>query len=183
MAAAVRGIPWVQDVTVTRQLPDTIVISVQERRVRALVSLDRLYYVDDQGVPFKAVEPEERPNLPVITGFSRADLTERRDRNRRDLDELFALLEVLAERNDQFRLENASELNDDPVRGMTLFTREERIQVKVGLGDYRAKFKRLGRVMAHLKIGGQADGVSYVNLESSPRVVVRKAAADEGRGA
>ncbi|MEW5723757.1 MAG: FtsQ-type POTRA domain-containing protein [Thermodesulfobacteriota bacterium] len=172
-----RTLPWVREVTLTRRLPDTLLIQVEERRPRALVLLDSLYYLDEKGLPFKKVDSGEQPELPIVSGFTRADFTEeRRGFSRRDLGEVFALLDVLAERNDRFRLANVSEVNFDKVRGLTLFTREDNVQVRIGLGEYRAKLRRLGRVLAHLKIKGEAEGLTYFNLESSPRVVVRRAA-------
>ncbi len=175
MAEELQAAPWIDRVTLTRKLPDTILVDVKERRPQALISLGAMYYLDESGRAFKKVDPNEKPELPIVTGFTKADLLERFDFTQRDLKEVFALLEVLAERNDLFRLENISEINFDVARGLTLFTREQNIQVKVGFSDYRAKIKRLGRVMAHLKINGQSDGLAYFNLECSPRVVVRHA--------
>ena len=57
-----------------------------------------------------------------------------------------------------------------------------RLVERLKSGDYRAKLKRLGRVLAHLKIKGQSDGLIYFNLECSPRVVVRRAVNSGGGG-
>lgn len=182
MAEDLKGLAWIEDVTITRKLPDTIIVRIKERRPRALISLGSLYFLDESGLPFKKIENKDRPELPIITGFTRADFVERRRFVRRDMEEVFALLEILAERNDRFRLENISEINFDAARGLSLFTRKQNVKVKIGLGDYRAKLKRLGRVLAHLKINGQSDGLVYFNLECSPRVVVRRAVNSGGGG-
>ncbi|MFH1138915.1 MAG: FtsQ-type POTRA domain-containing protein [Pseudomonadota bacterium] len=174
MAAKLQDLPWVQEVNVSRKLPDAIVIKVKERRPETLISLGALYYLDKDGRPFKKVDPSEKPELPIITGFDREDFIKPADSVRRDLGEIFSLLDALADRNDRFRLENISEVNFDPDRGLTLFTREESVQLKIGWGDYTAKMKRLGRVLAYLKIKGDYDGLSYLNLECSPRVIVRR---------
>lgn len=176
MAADLRSLNWVEDVTITRKLPDTIIVQVEERRPKTLISLGSLYYLDAKGRPFKKVDPKEKPELPIITGFSKSDLMDGNDFVTNDLQEIFSLLDVLAVRNDRFRIENISEINFDPVRGLSLFTRDENIQVKVGVGDYRKKFWRLGRVLANLKIKGRSEGLTYFNLECSPRVIVRRAA-------
>ncbi|MGL4208884.1 MAG: cell division protein FtsQ/DivIB, partial [Candidatus Adiutrix sp.] len=83
--------------------------------------------------------------------------------------------------NDEFRLDNISEINYDLVRGITLFTRNLGIQVKVGFGSYEEKFRRLGRVLANLKMQNKYEGLSYLNLEASPRVTVRVGGTPTGR--
>ena len=178
----IKSMPWVEDVKLTRKMPDTIVIDIKEHRPRSLVNLDGLFYINDSGQPFKRVDAKEKPGLPIITGFSKEDFLKREDFTRKDLTEVFALLDVLAERNDRFRLDNISEVNFDPARGISIFTRNDNLQVKIGLGDYRAKMRRLGRVLAHLKIKGQAEGLVYFNLESSPRVIVRHAPTSQEVG-
>jgi cell division protein FtsQ len=176
MAANLRDLAWVEDVTITRKLPDTVIIDITERRPTTLIHLGSLYYLDRNGTPFKKLDSKEKPELPIITGFSKEDFDQRVEFTKQDMKEVFALLDVLTVRNDRFRLENISEINFDPARGLSLFTREDNVQVKVGFGDYRAKMKRLGRVLAHLKIRGEGDGLVYFNLENSPRVVVRRPA-------
>jgi cell division septal protein FtsQ len=182
MGLAVKTIPWVEDVNLKRKMPDTIIIDIKEHRPCSLVNLDGLFYLNEKGQPFKKVDAKEKPGLPIITGFSKEDFLKREVFTQRDLTEVFSLLEVLAERNDRFRLDNISEVNFDPARGISIFTRNDNVQVKVGLGDYRAKMRRLGRVLAHLKIKGKAEGLVYFNLESSPRVIVRHAPKSQGVG-
>ena len=177
MGAKLKALPWIEDVTLTRKLPDTVIIEVKERRPRTLINLGALYYLDQNGYPFKKVDPKENPELSIITGFTWDDFAKRREYTKLDIEEVFGLLEILAERNDRFRLENVSEINFDSARGLSLFTRNDNVQVKIGRGDYRAKLKRLGRVVAHLKINGQYDDVVYFNLECTPRVIVRHAAS------
>jgi len=175
LSDSLEELPWIENVTITKKLSGAIIIEIKERRPVALISLGALYYLDENKRPFKKVEPQENPDLPIITGFTRADLVERERFFRRDLEEVFSLLAVLAERNDQFRLDNISEINFDSVRGLSLFTRRDNVQVKIGFGDYRTKFKRLGRVLAYLKANDQDRDLAYLNVECEPRVVVRAA--------
>jgi len=89
------------------------------------------------------------------------------------LAEVFSLVDVLAARQDEFKLDLVSEINYDAVRGLTLFVRRGELEVKVGFGAYEEKFRRLNRVKAHLKQHGQFEDLAYINLEASPRVIVR----------
>jgi cell division protein FtsQ len=63
--------PWVRTVEVTRSLPDTLQLRVEERTPVALASLGDLYVVDADGAPFKRVSAAEALDLPLLTGLTR----------------------------------------------------------------------------------------------------------------
>ncbi|GHV56261.1 hypothetical protein FACS189460_0720 [Deltaproteobacteria bacterium] len=172
-AADLSTLSWLDEVKVYKTMPDTVTIEVLEHRPKLLVSLGRLYYLNDKGVPFKELEPGESPDLPIVSGFTEDELLSRSSGVKNSLSEVFLLLEALAARNDEFRFDNISEVNYDSVRGLTLFTKDNNLEVKIGFGAYEEKFRRLGRVLTHLKLHGQFDGLVYINLEASPRVIVR----------
>lgn len=71
VAQAMGAHPWVRAVEVTRSLPDTLVLRVEEREPVALAALGDLYVVDAQGVPFKRVSGSDRLDLPLLTGVPR----------------------------------------------------------------------------------------------------------------
>ena len=171
----ISALPWLAEVKVARQMPDTVTIDVTEHNPRLLVNLGRLYYMNDKGEPFKELAPGENPDLPIVTGFNEDDMLSPGPGVRAALEEVFWLADALSQRNDEFSINNISEINYDMVRGLTLFTRNSGLEVKIGFGAYEEKFRRLGRVMAHLKIRGKLDGLVYLNLEASPRVTVRYA--------
>lgn len=171
--AEISTLPWLAEVRLSRQMPDTVAIEVREHNPRLLVNLDRLHYLNDLGEPFKELTPGENPRLPIVTGFNSDDLMSPSPRVREALNEVFWLVGSLSTRNDEFKIDNISEINYDMVRGLTLFTKNNRLEVKIGFGAYEEKFRRLGRVLAHLKQRGKYDGLVYLNLEASPRVTVR----------
>lgn len=72
--AAVRGriesIPSISGVRVVRLLPDTLVISVQERpRLAVWQHRGRLAVIDPQGRPIGEANPAAFPNLPLVVGL------------------------------------------------------------------------------------------------------------------
>ena len=71
VAQAMGAHPWVRTVEVTRSLPDTLQLRVEERAPVALASLGDLYVVDADGAPFKRVSPAEALDLPLLTGLTR----------------------------------------------------------------------------------------------------------------
>ncbi len=171
--AAVSALPWLEEVKISRQMPDTVAIEIKEHHPKVLVNLGRLYYLNERGEPFREVASGENPPLPILTGFKDDDLLSPGPRVKAALTEVFWLVDTLGQRNDEFRLDNISEVNYDMVRGLTLFTKNNQLEVKIGFGAYEEKFRRLGRVMAYLKLRNEYDGLAYLNLEASPRVTVR----------
>jgi len=71
VAQAMAAHPWVRTVEVTRSLPDTLQLRVEERAPVALASLGDLYVVDADGAPFKRLSPAEALDLPLLTGLTR----------------------------------------------------------------------------------------------------------------
>lgn len=71
VAQAMSAHPWVRTVEVTRSLPDTLQLRVEERVPVALASLGDLYVVDADGAPFKRVSASEALDLPLLTGVTR----------------------------------------------------------------------------------------------------------------
>jgi cell division protein FtsQ len=70
-AAALEAEPWIRTAEVRRELPDRIVVEVEERVAAAVVALDALYYADAQGVPFRRCDEDYAAELPLVTGLER----------------------------------------------------------------------------------------------------------------
>lgn len=60
--------PYFKDVSVHRDLPDRILIRVQERVPVAVLVAAKTMYVDSEGVMMPAIRSEHAFDLPVITG-------------------------------------------------------------------------------------------------------------------
>lgn len=76
-ASALLALPYVAKASVTRELPDRLLITIEERKPLAIIALGSLYLVDEQGVLFKRLEESDNADLPVVTGLSRDVLNER----------------------------------------------------------------------------------------------------------
>ncbi|MDR1677213.1 MAG: FtsQ-type POTRA domain-containing protein [Deltaproteobacteria bacterium] len=165
-------LPWIEKVEISQTFPNGLKISVDEYEPKGIVNLEYLYYIDANGKPFKKLDPGELSDLPIINGFSIDDLSESGPLVHDALNEVFTLVSVLAERNDEFSLPNISEFHYDPDRGITLFTKKTGIEIKVGFGGYLKKFWRLEKVMSHLKNNDLTIGLAYINLDYPMRVTV-----------
>ena len=67
--ARVETVGWVQEARVSRMLPDTLLISVKERRKLAVWQYQgRSVVIDDQGRTIPEADPARFPGLPLVVG-------------------------------------------------------------------------------------------------------------------
>ena len=82
--------PWVRTVEVTRRFPSGVSVEVVEHVPAALAVLGDLYLVDEEGEPFKRLQPGDALDLPLVTGLDRegylADEAQTRERFREALE-------------------------------------------------------------------------------------------------
>lgn len=69
----VKGVGWVQEAKVVRLLPDTLVVTVKERRQLAVWQhAGRLSVIDDHGAPIPEADPARFARLPLVVGAGAA---------------------------------------------------------------------------------------------------------------
>lgn len=160
--------PWVRSVSVRKSFPDRLVVRIEERRPAAMINLDTLYYVDEEGTIFKRLTAYDPKNFPIVTGFSRGELTAR---DAVTLQNLKKTLELLRSTESGVLRQNVSEVHFDAQEGYTLVTRDSGMQLKIGMMDFREAMKRVEEAMPKLSSVGQARGI--VDLKTAGRIFVR----------
>ena len=172
--------PWVRDAHVSRIFPRQVAIRTVERVPKAIINLDYLYYLDDRGEVFKVLSQGDSLDYPVITGFNRDALQENDPENTRQLKRIVALIENLEQR-EIFPLREVSEIHRDDSGGMTLFTRQAAVKVRLGRCDYEEKIDRLERI--YPKLETRLSMLDYIDLNVDQRVIVRvERTATQARG-
>ncbi len=170
-ARQIERLPWVARATVTRQLPDTLRVAVEERTPAALVAVGGLYLASADGTLFKRAEPGDPVDLPVVTGLSRESFRERPDGAREQVRDSLALMGDLesAQLGSSMRLQ---EVHRDETGDLSVMLGGTYIWL--GRGPYRSKLSRLRVVLGELHRHGLE--ASEVHLESDrhpERVTVR----------
>jgi cell division protein FtsQ len=160
--------PFVREVAVRKAFPDTLIVQIEEREPVAMINLDALYYVDEQGSIFKRLTAYDAKNLPILTGFSRGDLAARDPVTIRNLKKTIDLLHC-AEASVLRR--NISEVHFDAQDGYTLVTRDFGLQLKIGTMEFSKAMQRVEEAMPKLASLGQSKGV--VDLKTEGRIFVR----------
>ena len=162
--------PWVRAVHIEEDLPDKVVIRIEERAPVAVAALPDLWLVDDRGVAFKQVKSDEIGDLPVITGVSREELEgeDTVDEAERWLREA---TRIAGYYNDHpvARTHALGEIHVDPLFGFTVVTREEAIEVRVGAiaaqAELEERLDRLGHVLADAE--ARSARLHFVRLDNA----------------
>jgi cell division protein FtsQ len=157
-ARAIESHPWVASALLERRLPDAIAITVVEHRPAALVQLEQLYLLDEEGRLFKRADRDDHLELPIITGQSREPLR------------LLAALHILdAWRGAGFALSALAELRLDDGGGVTLLAHDgdQLEEIRLGNVDIPLKLQRLALVRAALQQRGER--AARIDLDNPAR--------------
>jgi cell division protein FtsQ len=165
--------PWVQDATVVRRLPGRVRIQVTERKPVALVALDQLYLVSDEGAVFKRLGVDDPVDLPVITGIASERFYDDLDYRTEVLLGSMALLQDYEGAGLATR-EPVSEIHFDGASGIELYIGDDGMNVRLGSAQHRQKLRRLRRVLERLDREKTRPSYVYLdNVRSPERVTVR----------
>jgi len=168
IARRLSGHPWVRSVSVRKSFPDRLVVRIQERTPFAMVNLDVLYYLDEEGRPFKRLTAYDPKNLAIVTGFSREELLRKDPVTVRDLRKTLDLLRGVEAGSLR---QNVSEIHFDAQDGYTVVTRDAGLQLKVGTLDVKEAIRRIDAAMPRIARMSRSSGIA--DLKTEGRVFMR----------
>jgi cell division septal protein FtsQ len=183
IAERLRRHPWVADAEVRIDLPDTLHITLRERRLLGLVQDDRVYLVDTDGHVIKPLSNEDAVDSPVVSGFQ-GQLSDRAPHTQAALLTAFALIEQYEAMGLQRWAELAA-VHFDQHLGYTLFTAgAPGVEVRLGADRLPARLQRLVQLTTLLEsremraeyiLLDQPDDLDHVVVKPVPRVVAPQA--------
>jgi cell division protein FtsQ len=162
--------PWIARADVERSFPDQVVIRVDERKARAIVDLDYLYYVDRGGEVFKMLESGDELDYPVITGITRQYLLDNPEQSHNSLILALQLIDELDNRT-SFNLADVSEVHYDEQEGLILYTQTGGVPVLLGKQGFAVKLNRLEKIYQDLE--PRLLALKYIDLNVTDRVIVK----------
>lgn len=166
--------PWIEYAELTRVWPDQVRVVVREHTPVALVKLDKkLYLMNSRGFLFKAMEPHDPHEFPVITGLETEHFRHVEGNMSPLLAKVFDFLEMLQERDNFLTLSTVAEIHVDAERGFTIYPNDLHIGLSLGFQGYKQKLANLQKVLPHIKQHGELAKIDRIDLNYPQRVLVR----------
>lgn len=132
--------PWVESVSIRRQIPNLLWIHIKEYQPKALLLDKELSFVSAEGKPFKKVETESERNFVVLTGFQ----------NRAVIPQALELIEFF-EKKVELGLFGLAEIHYNDANGFSLVTLKGPMEIKLGKQNFEEKLKRFVVVWNQLR--------------------------------
>jgi len=166
--------PWVRQAHVTRGLPTTLHVEIEEREAAAMaVIAGQLVLVTRQGEPFKEASVEDPSDLPSITGVT---LDDRPRDSGLEKQRLAVAMEVLHHYS-QVKLSRVyppQEVHLTPGGEVVLMVGQKGIALHLGVGPWYKKFAMAERIFAKLQAQRSTPSLVFLDNRAHPeRVVVR----------
>jgi len=166
--------PWIRGVKVSRQLPATLHVDIDEREATAVAVLDgHLLLVTRQGETFKELANEDPNDLPTITGVTvddtPRDLSLEKQRIGVALDVLNHYAQVKLSRTYP-----AEEVHLTPGGEVVLTVGHKGIALYLGFGPWSKKLALAERIFSKLQAQRSTPSLVFLDNRAHPeRVVVR----------
>jgi cell division protein FtsQ len=166
--------PWIEQASVHRKLPSTILVEVVEREAAALVAVGPdLYLSTRQGELFKRPEPGDPYDLPVVTGTRSDDIV-------RDRAGAVAMIKKALDLVSDYehvgpaKLLPVQEVHIEDDGALVLSVGKDAVALRFGKGPYRQSIEQASRVLGELANRHAQASVVFLDNEAHPeRVVVR----------
>jgi cell division protein FtsQ len=169
----IRQNAFVKSVVVSREAPNRISISVQERTPIAAVVLDNIRYLDAEGVVLPPAQSENIFDLPVLTGaFQNGEFGSGKQVEKSDVREALEILVTAREFSDEL-YRRISEVHLEPGRDIILYTAECGVPVIFGRGDVAMKLAKLDGFWKDVVPHHGAHELAYIDVRFEDQVVVR----------
>lgn len=167
MARRISSSPWVRNVAISRELPDRLVVEVEERIPLALLKISEDFFLlDKDGRFFKKLTADDDVDVPVLTGYCREGRV-----NMELLNKTLVLLKYLAASQIFPKISMVSEVSGSEEAGISLFT-DNGLCLKLGFDNYEAKLQRLVPVVTALNRNNVQQPFLNIDLRNISKIYV-----------
>lgn len=162
---------WVDQIRISRNWPDTVILRVQEYEPYALIASgvgehEQFYYLDRKGTVFVKTSAGMDLDYPVITGLEDIEETEG---VAEEIKSPLELLKLAGSNNPNLPIQSISELHLDAQEGLVLHLVEHPFPIFLGDDEIRKKYVRLRKVLEMLykprRTGMDIGRVAYIKMD------------------
>jgi len=169
MARRIESHPWVANALVERELPDRLIVTLDEHRPVAYMVLERMWLVNASGEPFSEATRGAVLPLPIITGLKLSSFSEDASDTQAAVGRADVRAAVnLARLYTEVGLANRwpiAEVRVETGGRMTIVVSELGTEAVLGTGPYRQKLYRLEWVLE--KLHQDSKSADYVLLDGA----------------
>jgi len=165
--------PFIKSVSINRQFPGAVRISVCERVPIALLNCGQLRYVDKEGFLLPYIETSVKLDLPVISGIE--GLQDKQVGEAVSDDELFQAIALLksAQEIDTTLYHFISEVNMNNKQDITLYSADAGVPIILGRQEIGKKLLTLQTFWNNFVKAENSGKMQYVDLRYNDQVVVK----------
>jgi cell division protein FtsQ len=157
--------PWIKSVSVRKEFPGTLSITVQETEPFALLDMhERLFLIDERGRFLEELKGDAVPFLPVIVSDP--------ERERDGFSEALNLVRVM---NDKGLIVGKDHIEVTAHNPNELCLEMDEIVVKIGAGEYEEKLERFIHLQEDLR--DRNIPVDYIDLRFGDKAIVKPISA------
>jgi cell division protein FtsQ len=157
---------------VFREIPETISIRVSEHCPLAVLDMGRRFMLNTHGRIFKEYGPGDPGGLPLVTGIAYGDVSLGDDPLSPGMAAVVDALRISRVEGCVLPYDSIREIDVDTEMGITLYVWDGRKQIKLGLDGYKAKFKRIAKLLPHLKYNTRWRKFTAIDASNPDRIVV-----------
>jgi len=159
--------PWVEEVSVKRVLPGTVIIGIREKSPAFWVLHEgALYYADDKGGLIAPVMPGKFASLPALEVEPGAEDAAAA---------LPDLVKSLQESRLPLSLASVSLVRLSAARGVEVYVENAGYKISIGLEEWLPNLQRLGRTLADLTRRGEIGLIREIRAQGNNVWVERRA--------
>jgi cell division septal protein FtsQ len=164
---------YVKSAAVYRDIPNRIRITIEERVPVVAIVLERLCYLDDEGVILPPARSQFIFDLPLLTGMmTESELTYGKPTTNKNVLQGLEILSV-AKAVDKEMYRNISEICLEANKGFVFYTAEFGVPVVLGRGDIGTKLVKFEGFWKSVVSRNSPEDLQYIDLRFNDQVVVQ----------
>jgi cell division protein FtsQ len=169
--------PWINTAQVSRQIPHTIIIRVEEHHPLAALDLGQRLLINEHGRIFKEYTAGDPDHLPVITGIDYTDLSLENQPITEPMETIIHVLQLSRKGESVLPYNGIARLHVDKETGVTLTMREKERLIKLGFGQFAKKNQKIRQLLEYLENKPQWQDICALDAHNPDRIVVTPGSA------
>ena len=160
------GMTWVKAAKVYRNFPNKLTVDITERAPCALVKMNELHLVDEEGVVLGVLASGSAIRLPILTGAFIAEHVRPEGKNPELQQALQALIAFQASRHPL--LQHIRKMSIDCLENVTVYGADATPVVQISLAEYQESLRRLEKIYPEL----QLERLAAIDLRFDKRIII-----------